>query len=537
MRPEPYHLKSHFPLTPGKGRSRRSSSKSTSSGITESAPLLLLTLVLILAPVSALQGQWTKSTLFDDSDMALDLGEAGSFKKYPTYQQYLDMMQAFAWDYPDICRLDTIGYSNEGRLLLALKISDRVQQDEAEASFLYTSTMHGNEILGYVLLLQLADSLLEAYGAEAEITRLVDNLQIWINPLANPDGAFSGGNDLTLQYATRSNARGVDLNRDFPRALYGEADDSTGRELETGNMMEFHRKHGFILSANIHSGVEVVNYPWDDRQALHVDDEWYRFISREYADEAMAVDPDYMWGWPDDGITNGWAWYQALGTRQDYVNYYLGGREVTLELTEEFLLPSAELDRYWNINRRSLINYMSQCLHGIRGQVSDTDSGEPLQAQIFVREHDSSYSVVRSSPDHGDYYRLIKEGIYDLLVSAPGYHSDTIHAVAVTDYQATRVDIQLKAYELGLHEFQEPMFLIYPNPAHHEFSVELKNLAHGEMELTIFSLDGKLVRRELRYYQGSAIELSTSQMEEGIYLVRCSCGGHSRVLRLVVLKP
>jgi hypothetical protein len=329
----------------------------------------------------------------------------------------------------------------------------------------------------------------------------------------------------------------VDLNRDFPVATRGEADDTTGRELETRNMMLFHRDKGFTMSANIHSGAEVVNYPWDDRQALHRDDAWYRFISREYADEAMAVDPDYMWGWPDNGITNGWDWYVALGTRQDYVNYYLGGREVTLELSDEFLLPSAELEHHWNINRRSLINYMAQCMYGIRGRVSDLESGDPLQAQIFVENHDTSYSVVYSSPAHGDFYRLIKEGSYDLVVSAPGYFNDTIESVSVTDYQATILDIQLRSYPVPVVQQEEPSFRIYPNPAVHRFMVDAVHLHHGPLELSIYSMDGRRLIHTVRSYEGSAIELSTSQLRAGTYLIRCTIGRHTEVHRLLVLKP
>lgn len=497
---------------------------------------LMVAFILVIANTSLLS-QWTKSILFDDGDMALDLAEARTFQKYPTYNQYLEMMQGYALDYPQICRLDTIGYSTEGRLLLALKISDQVNENEEEPSFLYSSTMHGNEIVGYVLLLRLADTLLSGYGSDLEISNLVDNLQIWINPLANPDGSYSGGNNLSLEQATRANINGVDLNRDFPVATRGEADDTTGRELETRNMMIFHRDKGFTLSANIHSGAEVVNYPWDDRKALHRDDAWYRFISREYADEAMAVDPDYMWGWPDNGITNGWEWYIALGTRQDYVNYYLEGREVTLELSDEFLLPSSELEHHWDINRRSLINYMSQCLYGIRGRVTDLESGDPLQAEIFVENHDSSYSVVHSAPDHGDYYRLINEGVYDLVVSAPGYLNDTITAVAVTDYEPTNLDIQLQRYAVSVPLNRAPAFRIYPNPAVHSFMVEATDLPWGDLELSLYSLDGSLIFRQIRPYSGSGIELSTGQMKPGVYLLRCTIGNYSQVDRLVVLKP
>ena len=58
----------------------------------------------------------------DESDMATDLAEAFTFNKYPTYFQYDTMMHQLASDFPDICRIDTFGYSTMGRLLLALKI-------------------------------------------------------------------------------------------------------------------------------------------------------------------------------------------------------------------------------------------------------------------------------------------------------------------------------------------------------------------------------------------------------------------------------
>ena len=121
---------------------------------------VLITGLLLLGTLSA---QW-REVQFDDSDMALDLTEAFTFQKYPTYDQYVEMMQSFAADYPQICRLDTFGTSVEGRLLLALKISDQPGLNEPEANFLYTSTIHGDELIGFILLLRLADTLLKGYG-------------------------------------------------------------------------------------------------------------------------------------------------------------------------------------------------------------------------------------------------------------------------------------------------------------------------------------------------------------------------------------
>ena len=499
---------------------------------------LMAALLLSLFAFTGLDAQWTRSTKFDDGDMATDLADALTFQKYPTYYQYLEMMQGFAAAFPDICRLDTIGYSVHDRLLLALKISDNVDEDEAEASFLYSSTMHGNEIVGFVLLLRMADTLLNGYGQDAEITKLIDNLQIWINPLANPDGSYSDDNNLSLENASRLNLFNIDLNRDFPEATRGDADDPTDREPETSYMMAFLKEKEFTMSANIHSGEEVVNYPWDAKPSPHVDQDWYIFISREYADEAMAVDPDYMFGWPDNGITNGWDWYEALGTRQDYVNYYLGGREVTLELSSEFLLPASELEWHWTINQRSLLNYMSQSLYGIRGTVSDLETGDPLRAKIFVMNHDSAYSVVHSSAVHGDFYRLIKEGFYDLVVSAPSYINDTILSVSVSDYQATNLDIQLqKDPSAGLEPGTPlPGFRIYPNPATHSFVVEAENIPYGELDIWVHAVDGRTIYHHSLPYHGSAIEFSTARMEPGIYLVRCTSGTFLEVHRLLVIK-
>lgn len=498
--------------------------------------LLALIAIFLLHP-GRLSAQWIQEVKFDDSDMALDLTEAKSFQKYPNYYQYLQMMQDFASDYPDLCLLDTIGTSVEGRLLLALKISDNVEVDEAEASFLYASSMHGGEILGYVLLLRLADSLLSAYGQDTEVTRLVDQLQIWIHPLGNPDGSFSNDNNLSLTHATRHNINDIDLNRNYPDPDRGDADDTTGREQETKVMMEFMREQRFSMSANIHGGEEVVNYPWDDTPVPHADDDWFKFISHEYADEAMALDPSYMLGWPDRGITNGYEWYLARGTRQDYVTYFLGGREITLELSFELFLPSDQLEHHWNINHRSLFNYMAQCTYGIRGRVSDLDSGNPLHARIEVLMHDSAYSMIYSSADHGDYYRLIKEGSYDLVFSAPGYYSDTLRGVEVTDYQATLLDVQLEAWESSIVEQAAPSLQIYPNPSSGILYVEAANLPPGEMKLSIYSLEGKVLITKILPWNGEALELDISQLAHGLYFVHASMHSKAMVSRLAVIGP
>ena len=127
---------------------------------------------------------------------------------YPTYQEYENMMQAFADSFPSICKLHNLGTLTSGHKILAVQISDNVGSPENEPSFLYTSSMHGNELTGYVLMLRLIDELLNGY-LSGNYLDIVNEIDLWINPLANPDGAYAGG-DQSVNGATRNNANWVD---------------------------------------------------------------------------------------------------------------------------------------------------------------------------------------------------------------------------------------------------------------------------------------------------------------------------------------
>ena len=64
-------------------------------------------------------------------------------------------------------------------------------------------------------------------------------------PLSNPDG-------LLQPSSQRQNARGVDLNRNFPCPVYGDHPDGQAWQPETIAMMNFITQHSFVLSANYH---------------------------------------------------------------------------------------------------------------------------------------------------------------------------------------------------------------------------------------------------------------------------------------------
>ncbi len=200
---------------------------------------------------------------------------------------------------------------------------------------------------------------------------------------------------------------------------------------------------------------------------------------------------------------------------------------------------SNELESHWNVNHRSLINYMSQCTYGIRGTVRDQDSGDPLLARMEVLGHDKEHdrSAIYSSTDHGDFYRLIKEGVYDLKFTANGYYDKVINDVSVTDYQATLLDVEMQSWTSGIDVDEAPDFRIYPNPSSGVLFLEPLNLPPGKMVLSIHSLEGRvLISREL-FWHGEALELDISALEQGMYVVRISTDTHQMVHSLLVIDP
>lgn len=413
--------------------------------------------------------------------MSSDKADIEEWDSYPTYEGYISMMNQFAADYPSICQIVNAGTTVQGRSLLFAKISDNVGVEENEPEVMFVSSIHGDETTGYVLMLRLIDSLLTAYGSDSLVTRLIDSCEIWINPSANPDGTYHSGNS-SVSGATRYNANGVDLNRNFPDPQDGNHPDGNSWQPETIAMMNFAPEHSFVISANFHGGVEVVNYPWDTWARLHPDDQWFIDVSRSYADSAQYYSPSGYMTYLNDGITNGYAWYEVAGGRQDFMNFWYGCREVTIEISDVKLLSASQLPAHWIYNRVSFFNWLENALYGIRGTVTDSATGLPVPAIVTVVGHDTDMdsSRVFTDPDVGDYHRMLEAGTYTLEFKCPGYTARTVSNITVTDNHATVVDAALAPLTA------DPVLVIYSQNAGEAgpgdtvgFYIQLKNNGGG----------------------------------------------------------
>ena len=366
---------------------------------------------------------------------------------YLTYDEYEAMMQQFATEHPDRCTYLELGTLASGRKMMGVRLGRG--ETDGKPKFLYTSTMHGDEVTGMILMLRLIDEF--CTSNEERITNILDSVDLFIFPCTNPDGTYHGGNN-SVYGATRYNAHNIDLNRHFPDFDDGpHPDGQSYYQDECQWMMDLAQEHLFTMSANYHGGSEVMNYPWDTYQPLHADDAWWQLVCHEYADLTHEVSSNYMNSY-NNGIINGYSWYTINGSRQDYMNYYAQCREVTIECSNDKTPNASQLPNFWNYNHNSMLTFIEQVLNGVHGTVTDSITGEPISgALVTVSGHDHHGSEV-SSHTAGDFYRPIKGGNYTFIVSKDGYCPKIID-VTVADYETVNLDVQLVPGECVLADF------------------------------------------------------------------------------------
>jgi carboxypeptidase T len=141
------------------------------------------------------------------------------------YHNYAEMVAAIdkaVADHPAIVKKFSIGKSYQGRNLWAVKISDHVATDESEPEVLFDGLHHAREHLTVEQAIAVMRWLVDGYGSDARITRIVNEREIFIVFMVNPDG---GEYDLTgdpyrewrknRQPNSGSSYIGTDLNRNY----------------------------------------------------------------------------------------------------------------------------------------------------------------------------------------------------------------------------------------------------------------------------------------------------------------------------------
>ena len=336
---------------------------------------------------------------------------------FPSYNQLVTDMEQVAIDHPNIVILDTLGYTVQGRMILAAKVSDNPTQEENEPEFRIIGNHHGNELMGIQIGLNMLHYLTENYGSNTQVTHLVNDLETWIIPMMNPDGRTSG---------TRDNADGVDLNRDYGYMWNAEGGDAYGfAEPETRAIRLHGLEHNFAISLSFHTSAMYVNYVWNYRPFPVPDSAFVVNISAPYASATGYT------------LIEGYNWYQTYGDCNDWSYGSRGDIDATIETADGV----SNITTTWNLNRPAILAMMERTFNGVRGIITDAGTGQPLEGMVRCTQFGQP---VFSEKTIGDYQKNLLPGTYTMKYSANGYQDSTISGVTVSGSSPTILNVALK---------------------------------------------------------------------------------------------
>ncbi len=384
---------------------------------------------------------------------------------YKNLAEILVEMNAAAAAFPSICQVVdlTATYNTpptfEGRHICAVKISDNVTQIENEPATLLVTNHHAREIVTPEVALHAIRQLTTRYGSDPRITRLVDENEIWILPLFNPDGynwVFVGNDFWRKNRRVFPEGIGVDLNRNYPfgwdspcggsstvtsQTYRGPAPSS---EPETQTMIAFAEDRRFARVADMHSsgrevrqGFGCLNYPFSS------------FLQSEAGDLAATM-AGYV---PASSCCTGGDIHYHMATK--------GTHAFLWETALEFQPPHANALAEAALVLPSFLALLERPI-SVSGRVTDLGTGDPLEAAIeYVGVVFENGETNSSGGPLGRYHATLPPGTYTLEFSAPGFNTLS-RVVIVTSTSAEILDVQLGIPAITIQFISGPSGLVDP---------------------------------------------------------------------------
>jgi len=207
------------------------------------------------------------------------------FRQYNAPGGIRDELAATAARFPRLTKLVTIGKSLRGVPIQAVKVTSNARSlpDGRRPAVLYLGAQHAREWITPEMNRRLLHYVLDGYGTDPTLTKLVDTTELWFLPVANPDGydfTFTEANRLWRKNLRDNNGDGkitdgdgVDLNRNFAEKWgydnEGSSDSPSSEtyrgtgpesEPETQALDGLFHKVGFEFLVNYHSAAELLLY-------------------------------------------------------------------------------------------------------------------------------------------------------------------------------------------------------------------------------------------------------------------------------------
>jgi hypothetical protein len=387
---------------------------------------------------------------------------------YTSYDELTNILQETSQNHNKITRLyDNLGSTHEGRIIWMMKISDNPNKEEDETEVLFVGAHHGNELIGNEVAISIILTLTDGYGHDPRITWLVNNHEIWVVPMLNPDGTVytfeveSWRKNRSPNYVTEKlpgsigpgiypTSYGTDLNRNYdyywgelggsgemPRSSTYEGSEAFS-ELETNAMRDLILSHNFSVYIDYHSGIELILYPWGYTNDPAPDKPIFDQIGKVFTE---------MCGFE---TIQGYDLYQTNGDSIDWIYASKGTIAYTIELSNQYrpeepevkkiletqiklplylagISSNPETGSMLNITTEDIGNQSDLGPYPVTANVQGIPSFTDLQVKLYYKINDESWETVimENTPE--------QPSIYTGDIPTQGPYSDIQYFAAITD--------------------------------------------------------------------------------------------------------
>lgn len=395
---------------------------------------------------------------------------------YMTYETYVSYLEQLKQTYPDIMKIYDVGDS-EGKEqgisgynhdIWMIKVSDNVEEEEAEPGYMFIGEHHARETQTFAVTYAILKHLLSNYGSDSKVTEYVDNNQIYVVPLVNPNGYTVARTknsmwrkNINLNGTTfnpnssfgQGSSVGVDLNRNY-NFHWGVGSSSPSKTAETYRgpyslsesecitMDSLMSCLNVQASISFHSYSEVILIPYSYSQyASPSDYTELRSLALDMADEMKD-----SWGRSYEvGTAESLLGYGAGGGMSDHMYANYGVFAYCFELWTAFQTPESSLPSLSNMCINAAEVMMDRSTFStLRGIV--TLDGEPTKAKVELSDVDDNVGEREdyySYESTGLYVRFLPNGSYTLTVTLESEPDSVrvVENVSIIGNDVTIVDV------------------------------------------------------------------------------------------------
>lgn len=409
----------------------------------------------------------------------------GSMGGFYTYDELLGILDSMRVKYPGLISVkQAIAGTNsiEGRPIYYVRISNNPNVDQSDKpEVLYTALHHAREAQSLSQLVFYMWYLLEKYGADTDVTYLLNNRELYFVPCVNPDGYIynqvtnpDGGGMWRKNRRNNVGSYGVDLNRNYNSywgydnvgsSPAGNSETYRGTaafsENETQAIRDFCNSREFVIALNAHTFSNLLIYPYSHiPNLLTPDSSAFSCLAHEMSlcSGFKTGTPNQTVGYSTNGDSDGWMYDEQVSKGKIFA------------LTPE---AGSLSDGFWPLESRIIPiakNTMQQNLYTawLAGAYAELKSGVALS--IPATNARIPFEFKRIGIANGNYtVTLLPVSNNILSVSSPVVIADPLIDVIIKD----TIDMQLNSNIMPGDEVRFALKWAHPSGAMHTDTVSV----------------------------------------------------------------